>query len=172
MNLSHLGGLLLAALPILLWAKYFLPRPNRPHTAPGTPQPESKPVPEKNKLTCIRISGIPLLWDSERLEKALETIDPNFDPMGAKVSGPFPDSYDSSTQTALLNLSECTLYFTFEPNQEKHEVINENGQEVHLVFDKHFYDLTPLNQAEEPIKMEFVNPLKGAFQMLTCVPTA
>ena len=172
MNLSHLLGMLfLAALPILLLAKYFLPKPNRPHTAPGTAQPKSKPVPEKNKLTCFRISGIPHLWKSERLEEALKTIDPNFDPMVARVSGPFPDCYEP-TQTALLNLNECTLYFTFEPNQEKHEVISENGREIHLVFDKHFYDLTPLNRAEEPIKMEFVNPRKGTFQMLTCVPTA
>ena len=157
MNLSHLlGELFLAALPILLLAKYFLP----------------KPVPKKYKPTCFRISGIPLLWDGERLEKVLKTIDPNFDPMGAKVSGPFPDCYDSSKQTALLDLNECTLYFTFEPKQEKHEMISENGQEIHLVFDKHFYDLTPLNRAEEPIKLEFVNPRKGAFQMLTCLPTA
>ena len=109
---------------------------------------------------CFRISGIPPCWDSERLGRELRTIDPEFDRMGAEVSGPFPDH--DSTQTALLNLSECTLYFTFEPNQEKHEIINEGGRKIHLVLDKHFYDLTPLNRAEEPVKMELVTPNKGA----------
>ena len=92
--------------------------------------------------------------------------------MGAKVSGLFPDH--DSTQTALLNLSGsgCTSYFTFEPNEEKHKMVYENGRKIHQVFDKHFYDLTPLNRAEEPIKMELVNPQKGSFQMLTCEFTA
>ena len=63
MNLSHLqGGLLLAALPILLWAKYFLPKPDRPYTGLGTAQPEPEPVPGENKPMCFRISGIPHLW--------------------------------------------------------------------------------------------------------------
>ena len=92
----------------------------------------------------------------------MRTIDPEFDLEGAEVSGPFPDSYDP-TQTALLNLRECTPYFTFEPSQEKHKVINENGQKVHLVLDKHFYDLTPLNRAEGPVEMELVNLQKSDF---------
>ena len=50
----------------------------------------------------------------------------------------------------------------FEPNQEKHEVISDNGKKIHLILDEHFYDLTPLNRAEEPIKMELVTPNKGA----------
>ena len=139
---------------------------------PGAAQPEPQPAPLQYKPACFRISGIPPLWESERLEKALQTIDPGFDRMGAEVSGPFPDSCDSSTQTALLNLNECTSYFTFEPNQEKHEVIRENGRIIRLVLDKHFYDLTPLNRAKEPIEMELVNSQKGDFQLLTCVCTA
>ena len=91
--------------------------------------------------------------------------------MDAEVSGPFPDCYDP-TQTALLNLNECTSYFTFEHSQEKHKVINEKGGKVHLVLDKHFYDLTPLNRAEEPIELELVNPQSGVPQMLTCSSTA
>ena len=90
--------------------------------------------------------------------------------MVAEVSGPFPDVCEP-TQVALLDLSEGTPYFIFEPNQEKHEVIYEDGQKVHLVLDNHFYDLTPLNRAEEPVKIESVNPQKGVFQMLTCVST-
>ena len=130
-------------------------------------QPEPRPVPKQNKPTCFRITGIPLHWDSERLEEALRTIDPEFDPMGAEVSGPFPDSCDP-TQTALLNLNECTLYFIFEHSQEKLEVINQKGGKVHLVLDKSFYDLTPLNRAEEPIELELVNPQKGVPRILTC----
>ena len=80
--------------------------------------------------------------------------------MGAEVSGPFPDVYEP-TQVALLDLSKCTPYFTFELNQEKHKMINENGQRIHLVLDNHFYDLTPLNRAREPARMESVNPQKG-----------
>ena len=141
--------------------------PPKPGTEPGAAQPEPlfagleadrpaqpEPLPAP-KPACFRISGIPSLWDSERLERELQTIDPDFDRMAAEVSGPFPDSYDPSTQTALLNLSECTPYFTFE---EKHQIISESGQRVRLVLDKHFHDLTPLNRAEEPIKMELVNP--------------
>ena len=90
--------------------------------------------------------------------------------MGAEISGPFPGSY-GFTQTALLDLNECTPYFTFEPKQEKQKVMSENGQKVFLGFDKHFRDLTPLNRAEEPIIMELVNPRKGGFQMLTYVST-
>ena len=86
--------------------------------------------------------------------------------MGAEVSGPFPDSCDS-TQTALLNLGECTSYFAFEHSQEKLEVINERGKKFQLVFDKHLYDLTPLNRAEEPIELELVNSRGGVPQMLT-----
>ena len=127
--------------------------------------------PRKGGLAaCFRVSGIPPLWDGERLEQALRTIDPEFDLMDAEISGPFPDH--DSTQTALLNLSGCTSYFTFDPNQEKHKIIYEGDRKIHLVLDKHFYDLTPLNRAEEPIKMELVNLQKGAFQILTCVSTA
>ena len=93
----------------------------------------------------------------------MQTIDPEFDLMGAEVSGPFPDVYDR-TQVALLGLSEGTSYFIFEPNQEKQEVINEDGQKVHLVFDKHFHDLTPLNREKEPVKMESVNPRRVSFK--------
>ena len=90
----------------------------------------------------------------------MQTIDPEFDPTGAEVSGPFPDVYDR-TQVALLDLSKCTSYFTPGPNQEKHKVINEDGQRVHLALDNHFYDLTPLNRAKEPVEIESVNPQKG-----------
>ena len=174
MSLSgHLGWLLPVALPILLlcWAKY-LPKPNRPQTAPpklettqlpGAAQPESQPVSKQNQPTCFRISGIPSDWDRERLKKELQTIDPGFDNMGAEISGPFPDSCEYSTRTALLDLNECTSYFTFEPNREKHELIDESGRKVHLVLDKHFYDLTPLNRAEVPIEMELVYPQKSVF---------
>ena len=124
---------------------------------PGAAQLEPQPVSKQNQPTCFRISGIPLLWDSNRLEKALQNIDPEFNPRNAEISGPFPDVYDP-TQVALLDLSECTSYFIFEPNQEKHKSIKENGQKVHLVLDNHFYDLTPLNRAKEPVRMELVNP--------------
>ena len=93
----------------------------------------------------------------------MKTIDPEFDPMGAEVSGPFPDVYDPA-QVALLDLSECTSYFTFEPNQEKYKAIKGNGQRIHLVLDNHFYDLTPLNRSNEPVRMESVNPQKVGFQ--------
>ena len=143
-----------------------------PETAkPEASQPEPRPVPKQNKPTCFRITGIPPHWDRGRLEKELRNIDPELDPMGAEVSGPFPDSCDP-TQTALLNMDECTPYFTFEHSQEKLEAINERGKKVQLVFDNHFYDLTPLNRAEEPIELELVNPQRGVPQMLTCSPTA
>ena len=175
----HLGWLLPVALPILLlcWVKY-LPKPNRPQAAPseletaqpepGAAQPKPQPVSKQNQPTCFRISGIPPDWDRARLKKELQTIDPGFDNMGAMISGPFPDSYG---YTALLDLNECTSYFTFEPNQEKHVLINESDRRARLVLDKHFYDLTPLNRAEVPIEMELVYPQKGVFQMLKCVPT-
>ena len=132
---------------------------------PGTSQPIPQPASQQNQQTCFRISGIPPHWDSERLEKALQAIDPEFDPMGAEVTGPFPDVYSyGCTQVALLDLSECTSYFTFDPNQEKHKVINEDGRKVYLVLDNHFHDLTPLNRAKEPVQVESVNPQKGVFK--------
>ena len=100
--------------------------------------------------------------------------------MGAEVSGPFPGVYDHTqvalqnqrlhthTQVALLDLRNCTSYFTFEPDQEKHRAISENGQKVQLVLDNHFYDLTPLSRAQEPVKMESVYPQKGVSRILTC----
>ena len=95
--------------------------------------------------------------------KALQDIDTNFDPEGAELSGPFPDSC-GYTQTAVLNLNECTSYFTSEPCRGKNEVIRENNQRVRLFLDNHFCDLTPLNRAEEPVKMELVNLQKSGFQ--------
>lgn len=139
---------------------------------PRVDQPGPQPVPKQNKSVSFRISGIPPLWDSERLEKELETIDTEFNPKDAEISGPFPDVYGSSTQTALLGLSECTPYFTFEPKQEKNNPIEENGRKFYLVLDRHFHDLTPLNQPEGRITMELVNPQKCAFQMLTCLSAA
>ena len=100
----------------------------------------------------------------------MQTIDPKFDPIGAEVFGPFLDVREP-TQVALLDLSECTPYFIFEPNQEKYEVIFENGHKVHLVIDNRFCGLTPFNRAKEPVRMELVYPQKGVFQILTCVST-
>ena len=152
MSLPHLlSWLLPVAFSILFWPRYLVQL---------VQEPEPQPVSNKNQPACLRISGIPPHWDRKRLEEELRTIDPEFDPMGAEISGPFPDH--DSTQTALLNLSECTPYFTFEPKEEKHEIIDENGQRIHLVLDRHFYDLTPLNRAEEPIKMELVTPKRRA----------
>lgn len=86
----------------------------------------------------------------------MQAIDPEFDRGSAEISGPFPDSYEP-TQTALLNLNECTAYSTFRPNEEKHKVFNKNsGRTIRLRFDEHFHDSTPLNRAEEPINMELV----------------
>ena len=124
---------------------------------PGAAKLESQPVPEQNQPTCFRISGIPSDWNSERLEEALRGIDTEFDCLGAEIYGPFPNSLDL-TNTALLNVNKCTSYFTFKPDQEKHEVIREHGQKVYLVLDKHFYDLTPLSQADEEAEIESVNP--------------
>ena len=187
MILFRLFGWLLPVPPhILLWLlrwivqlalQHRLPQtaPTELKTAQAEPraaQPGPHPIPKQNQPMCFRISGIPPLWDRERLEKALQTIDPDFDLKRAEVSGPFPDCYDPPSQVALLNLSGRTSYFTLVPNQEKHGVINENGEKVRLAIDKHFYDLTPLNRAEQPINMELVNPQKDAFQMLICVSTA
>ena len=148
-----------------------LPKQETAQPEPEADRPEPQPVPRQSRATCFRISGIPPHWDIQRLEKALRTIDPEFDPLDAEISGPFPDSSDS-TLTALLNLSGCTPYFTFERSEEKHEVVNESGRKVRLVLDKHFYDLTPLNRAKEPIQIELATLQEDAFQILTCTSTA
>ena len=119
---------------------------------------------------CIRISGIPPEWDRQWLEEKLQTIDPEFDPGRAEISGPFPDSYEP-TQTALLNSNEYTAYTAFEPNEEKHEVLHENSRIIRLRLDKHFHDLTPLNRAKVP-NMESVYLQKAISLVLTCVFTA
>ena len=121
---------------------------------------------------CLRITGIPPEWERQRLEEALQIVDPEFDPGRAEISGPFPDSYEP-TQTALLNLNECTAYTAFEPNEEKYEVVNENsGRRIRLRFDGHFHDLTPLNRAVVPINMELVYLQNVISLVLTCVFTA
>ena len=117
---------------------------------------------------CIRISGIPPEWDRQWLEEKLQTIDPEFDRGRAEIFGPFPDSYEP-TQTALLNLNQCTAYTAFEPNEEKHEVLYENSRRIRLRIDEHFHDLTPLNRAEVPINMESVYLQKVIYLVLTCV---
>ena len=113
------------------------------------------PVHGPDRSTCFRISGIPSGWNRKRFVEVLQTIYPDLH--GAKVSGPFPNSYDND-QTALLELNECTPDFTSEPNQKISKVIEEKGRGVHLFLDNVFDNLTPLNRAEEPIKMELVNP--------------
>jgi hypothetical protein len=127
---------------------------------------EPRPSKRAPQPTCFRISGIPSNWDCHKLEEHLRTIDPELDLEAAELSGPFPDCYDSR-QTALLNLNDCTTYFRFTPNEERQKVITDTDRrKVRLLFDKHFYDLTPLNRAEEPIEMELVNPQKYLFPML------
>ena len=101
--------------------------------------------------------------------EVLKTIYPDL--QGAKVSGPFPNSCGNG-QTALLELNECTPNFASEPNQKIWKVIEEEGRRIHLLFDNVFDNLTPLNRAKEPIRMELVNLKEGVFQMLTGVPIA
>ena len=138
MDSSHLVSVLLPVASLILWRRWNKHSVHKP----GPP--------------TFRVSGIPPSWDSERVKKALHDIDPDFDPKGTELSGPFPDSC-GSTQTAVLDLNECTSYFTSEPGLVENEVIREDNQTVRLLLENHFCDLTPLNRVEEPIKMELVN---------------
>jgi hypothetical protein len=106
-----------------------------------------------NQPTCFRISGIPSDWCTNNLEQALQAIDPELVLTDVELSELIPACY-GSTQTALLSLDSYTTYFrSFERNEERHKVIQKNGQ-VRLVIDKHFYDLTPMNRPTEPIVAE------------------
>lgn len=116
------------------------------------------------QATCFRISGIPFNWDSNRLRQALRDIDPELYLPPAELSELFPACCDTS-QVALLTLERCTAYFqNFKHNDERQKVFAENGRKIRLVFDKHFYDLTPMNRPTTPIVVELVPSLCCRFK--------
>jgi hypothetical protein len=123
---------------------------NGPLTPPPAPTRGSRDQP-----TCFRISGVPSSWTMANLEHAIKTIDSEFSIDEVELSL-FPACCDS-TQTALLNLNYSTAYFQgFERNDERLEIIRENGRKIRLSIDKHFYDWTPMNTPQAPIVAEFV----------------
>jgi len=131
----------------------------------STPCAPTNVVEPQRRPECFRISGIPSDWSIDNLKKQLQVIDPNLSFSDVDLSGPFPSCCDS-TQTALLNFDNCTAYFQkLERNDEKLIVIREDtpDRKVRLTIDKHFYDLTPMNNPEAPITAELVRSL-----LVTC----
>jgi hypothetical protein len=138
----------------------------KPTTATGI---EKEPLTESYRArshaqpTCFRISGIPSDWDRNKLEQNLRDIDPDLDLMRDELSELFPACGDS-TQTALLNLERCTAFFQkFKQNDEISKVLPETSRKIQLMFDKHFYDLTPMNRPATPIIAELVPSLQIVF---------
>jgi hypothetical protein len=124
-----------------------------------TPHTHSIVVEPPCKSACFRISGIPADWSIDILQENLQVIDPNLKFTDVDITGPFPASCDS-TRTALLNFDNCTAYFQqFERNDQKLIVFREGKpvRKVRLVIDKHFYDLTPMNDPQAPIIAELVS---------------
>ena len=105
---------------------------------------------------CFRISGIPNHWDEDDLREVLNSVDKDLDLEQANLSELFPACGSSeSSQVALLNVDCCTPFLRrVTENAEKHLAGGRDGQKYHLCIDRHFYDLTPLNKPEEPIRAE------------------
>lgn len=121
-------------------------------TQENVPQPSGLPSP-----ICFRISGIPPHWDSKDVMDYLTNhIDGELDWSTAKLSGSFPSPFDD-TQCALLGLDCCTnslrTRFSHQHNVE-HPVVEVNRETFHMVIDRHFYDLTPMNKPTLPIVAE------------------
>jgi hypothetical protein len=98
----------------------------------------------RSKLTCFRISGIPVKWNKDDLLLALRSFDPDFN--DARKLSLFP-ACSGRTQTALLRLDPlmCSEYFRrIDSTQEQYELI-EGDPDIYLVIDKHLLGLTPLN---------------------------
>jgi hypothetical protein len=106
------------------------------------------------------------------LEWALLRIDRELNFERDELSEPFSAPY-GTTHVALLSMECATAYFrSFRHNEERQEVVDENGRRVRLVFDRHFYDLTPMNMPASRIKAELVDHLFESdiwFRMLTRV---
>ncbi|RPB06314.1 hypothetical protein P167DRAFT_610160 [Morchella conica CCBAS932] len=123
-------------------------------TQENVPQPSGLPSP-----ICFRISGIPPHWDSKDVMDYLTNhIDRELDWSTAKLSGPFPSPFDD-TQCALLGLDCCTnslsTRFSHQHNVE-HPVVEVNRETFHMVIDRHFYDLTPMNKPTLPIVADVI----------------
>ncbi|KAA8899139.1 hypothetical protein FN846DRAFT_960911 [Sphaerosporella brunnea] len=133
---------------------------SKPTTATGAEQNpliEAHSDGSRAQPTCFRISGIPSDWDRNKLEQALRDIDPDLDLKERDELYELCPACCESTQTALLNLERCTAYFqNFQQNEERSKVITENGRKIRLVFDKHFYDLTPMNGPATPIVADVI----------------
>jgi hypothetical protein len=99
--------------------------------------------------TCFRITNVPQEWNRKKLLDALMEVDPVLQHLNFQISL-YPCVDSSQTQTALLNLETCTEYFV--KSDHSNYLTMSNG--TLLVFDSHFYDLTPLNSPEGEIVAE------------------
>jgi hypothetical protein len=109
----------------------------------------SEPTPK-----CFRISNVPLTWDEACLFDYLKSVDESLDRLAT-------DDYRlslypaccGSSQVALLNFTNCPIYFRrLHPGQD-HSVQRKDSD---IVLDSHFYGLTPLNIPEGDIVAELV----------------
>ncbi|KAI5847651.1 hypothetical protein DFP73DRAFT_348217 [Morchella snyderi] len=147
------------------------PSPRRQNVRRGpTPAPESaiNNITENSLKTsalpspiCFRIRGIPPHWESEDVMEHLKSnmhVYNELDWKAARLSGPFPSPFGDS-QCALLNLDRCTDHLgTIFSDQktEEYSVIEVNQKTFHMVIDRHFYDLTPLNKPSLPIVADVI----------------
>jgi hypothetical protein len=118
-------------------------------------QPSGLPSP-----ICFRIRGIPPHWQREDvMEHLTNHVDRDLDWNTARLSGPFPSPF-GDRQCALLNLDYCTSYLSTrfsDQNTEKYSVVEVNQKTFHMVIDRHFYDLTPMNKPTLPTVAEYVS---------------
>ncbi|KAI9771315.1 MAG: hypothetical protein M1840_002285 [Geoglossum simile] len=111
----------------------------------------------RSKPKSFRIAGIPSNWTQHDLLVALRTIDPDFNHRSHQLS--LYPACCGHTQTSLVCLDTCTKYFqSLEPNEYKYERVYDtvNKTVADLVFDCHFYDLTPLNKPKGEIVADVV----------------
>ncbi|KAI5802993.1 hypothetical protein EDC01DRAFT_645472, partial [Geopyxis carbonaria] len=108
---------------------------------------------------CFRITGIPLSWDASKIEKLLQ-LKFEFERVDMfELKGPFPDCYGQD-RVALLITSFPTQYLrSLPPREHPLELPMEkysNGRRVLLWIDRDFYDFTPLNSPDSPIKADII----------------
>jgi len=108
---------------------------------------------------CFRIANVPLTWSKKQVYRVLHNIDQLLKDHKHELSL-FP-ACSGATQTALLNFEICTKFFRrILPNDHHYVPVpaTSTSDEVLLVIDCHFHDLTPLNTPKGEIVAELVLP--------------
>ena len=124
------------------------------HAEPKKPQPHqstsSTPAVKPKPPMCFRISNVPRAWSEDELLQAFRISNDSLDLATSQYRLSLYPACSGSSQTALLNLRCPGNSWDLEPKMDR--LIDIGGS--HLVMDRHFYGLTPLNTPKGEIVAE------------------